>query len=879
VRHSPTLALAGLLVASLVRAESPAPTPPDLRLPAVARPLAVAADLTLVPDQETFEGRIEMAIELAAPLDFLWLNANRLEIEAAEAVSAGETIAARAVPGGDQFVGLAFERELPAGAATLAVRYRGKLDPIETEGLFRQKSGDDWYVFSQFESIFARRAFPCFDEPSYRAKWRLTLHVPAGVSAVSNTAVVAERPEADGMKAVEFAETLPIPSYLVALGVGPFDYVDGGVWGEAKTPVRIVVPRGKGAMAKFAAEVTGPILAELEEYFGIPYAFGKLDYLVIPHTVSFGAMENPGLVTYAERGILMDEAGATLERRRSYASTTAHENAHMWFGDYVTMAWWDDIWLNEGFATWMSGKTLASWRPEWWDEADGFGRRGWAFAADSQSTARPVRRPIATTDDIEAAFDGISYAKGGALLQMYENWLGPDRFREAVRAYLKAHALGNATSDDFLAAVGAVGGSEVARSFARFLDQPGVPVVSFEVVCSGNGPARLELAQRRYAPIGSSVPTDATWTIPVAATVGRGEERSEVRTLLAEPASSVELPFCPEWVAGNRDGVGYYVGEYAGDLLARVEGAVGSLPVGEQVALLSDASMLVSAGALEPAAALGLLPRFAGSPHRQVVESATRIAGSVNGHLVEDALRPNYRRFVRGLLGERARELGFAPKPGESQDDALLRSDLVALVADEGADPELIAEAGRLARRWLEEPGAVDPSMLSTVLMIAAQNGDAALFDAYLAKLEESSDRRVRGSLFRALGSFRDPALARRALDLTLSGKFDLRESNGILRGVAGDSATRRTAFDWIVANYDRLAPRLPEQWRGGLAMMASGLCDAGAREETRTFFEPRLQAVPQGPIRLEQTLDSIDRCIARRQAQLGEVSEFLAAY
>ncbi|MCB1007828.1 MAG: M1 family metallopeptidase [Acidobacteria bacterium] len=879
MRYRSTLVLAALFLAAPVGAEAPAPTPPELRLPAVARPLAVAADLTLIPDRETFDGRVEMRIELAQPADFLWLNANRLEVDAAEVVAGGSKVAARVVPGGDQFVGLAFERELPAGEATLTLRYRGRLDAVETEGLFRQKAGDDWYVFSQFESIFARRAFPCFDEPSYRAPWRLTLHVPSAVSAVSNMAVVAERPEADGMKAVEFAETPPIPSYLVALGVGPFDYVDGGSWGVRRTPVRIVVPRGRGSMARFAAEVTGPILAELEKYFGIPYAFGKLDYLVIPHTVGFGAMENPGLVTYTERGILMDEEGATLARRRSYASTTAHENAHMWFGDYVTMAWWDDIWLNEGFATWMSGKTLAAWRPEWWDEADGFGRRGWAFLADSQSTARPVRRPIATTDDIESAFDGISYAKGGALLQMYESWLGADRFRDAVRSYLGAHALGNATSDDFLAAVGGVGGKDVAKSFAAFLDQPGVPVVTFDVACPKGAPARLELAQRRYAPIGSTLSADATWTVPVAATVGRGEERAEVRTLLAERSGALELPFCPDWVAGNRDGAGYYVGEYAGDLLARVQGAIGTLPVGEQVALLSDASMLVSAGALEPAKALGLLPRFAGSPHRQVVESATRIAGSVNGNLVEESLRPNYQRFVQGLLGARARELGLAPKPGEGQDDALLRSDLVALVADEGADPELVAEASRLARRWLEEPSAVDASMLSTVLVIAAQNGNAALFDAYLAKLEESSDRRVRGALFRALGAFRDPGLARRALDLTLSGKFDLREANGILRGVAGDAATRRVAFDWIVANYDRLAPQLPEAWRGGLAMMASGLCDAAAREETRAFFEPRLQGVAQGPIRLEQTLDSIDRCIARRQAQLGKVSEFLRAY
>ncbi len=876
MRHRSLIALSGFLFVSPAVAETAAP---QLRLPAVARPVAVAADLVLVPDRETFEGRIEMSIELLEPTRVLWLNANRLEVESAELETAGETLDARPIPGGDQFVGLELSVEAPTGPATLVVRYRGHFEEIETEGLFRQRSGDDWYVFSQFESIFARRAFPCFDEPAYRASWRLTLHVPAGVSAVSNTAVVAERPEADGMKAVEFAETLPIPSYLVALGVGPFEFVDGGIWGMAKTPVRIVVPRGKSAMAEFAAEVTGPILAELEEYFGIPYAFGKLDYLVIPHTVSFGAMENPGLVTYAERGILMDEAGATLERRRSYASTTAHENAHMWFGDYVTMAWWDDIWLNEGFATWMGGKTLASWRPEWWDEADGFGRRGWAFGADSQSTARQVRRPIASTDDIESAFDGISYAKGGALLQMFENWLGPERFRAAVRAYLRAHALGNATSDDFLAAVGGVGGKEVAAAFASFLDQPGLPVVAFRLFCAEEGPARLELTQQRYAPLGGHSPAGQRWTIPIAVTVGAGERRADVRSVLATSEGSVALPFCPDWISGNRGGVGYYVSEYRGDLLGKLENQIGSLPVGEQIALLSDASMLVAAGTLEPADALGLLPRFSGSPHRQVVGSAIRIAGAVSAHLVEASLRPNYERFVRGLLGDRARELGLTPKEGESQDDVLLRSDLVGLVADEGADPELIGAAGRMARRWLTEPAAIDPSMLGTVLAIAAQGGDAELFDGYLEELRGSSDRRERSTLFRALGSFRDPELARRALDLTISGEFDLREATGLTRGLAADRETRRTTFDWLVAHYDELAPKLPEQWRAGLVMTASGFCDRASRQEAEAFFRPRLEGVPQGPIRLEQTLDTIDRCVARREAQLGAVSEFLRAY
>jgi len=873
-----------LLLAALIVATAPAvaadgsPQPPQLRLPHQAAPQRIEVDLTIRPSEETFGGQVRIALELLEPTRLLWLNGRSLDVSSARLTRGDEAVVATVVPGGIDFVGFDFGAELAPGPGVLEIEYRGKLDPIETEGLFRQQVEDDWYAFTQFESVFARRAFPCFDEPSYRVKWKLALHIPAGLSAVSNTAQVSEKEEADGMKRIEFAETPPIPSYLVALGVGPFEFVDGGKWGRNPTPVRIVVPRGQSAKAAFAAEVTGSILATQEEYFDLPYAFGKLDYLVIPHTVGFGAMENPGLVTYAERGALIDPASATLERQRSYASTTAHENAHMWFGDYVTMAWWNDIWLNEGFATWMGGKTLAMWRPDWWDDGDRFGRRGWAFLADGRPDARQVRREIASTDDIETAFDGIAYGKGGALLQMFETWMGEEKFREAIRHYLRKHAFGNATSDDFLAALAEVGGPEIQPAFASFLDQPGVPIVRFEAACGGDGD-RLEVSQRRYSQVGARAAKEELWTIPIAATIAAGERSAPVRLVLDGAAKSVAIPFCPDRISGNGEGAAYYVSEYAEGGVEALARNLAGLPVGEQITLLSDSSMLVSAGSLPPAEALRLLPFFTRSDYRQVISSAVRIASSVDNYLVADEVRPNYQRFVRGLFGARAEELGFTPRPDEDEAERLLRPELLGVMTDEAEDPATLARARELAGLWLDDPSAVDPSVLGEVLRGAARQGDAALYDAFLARAKASKDRRERSTLLAAIGSFRDPVLVRRSLGMLLGGDFDLREASGIMRRLAGDRENREIVWSWLRESWDSYAPMIPEQSRSGLTFIAAGFCDAGRKAEIEEFFGPRLEGVAQGPTRLEQTLSGIDLCVARKEAQQAAVSAFLKGY
>ncbi|HTD53396.1 MAG TPA: M1 family metallopeptidase, partial [Thermoanaerobaculia bacterium] len=335
-------------------APQPAPAlPPKLRLPATARPLRYEVDLTVAPERDTFSGTIDIDLELTEPTRLLWLNATGLAVSDAFLTVGNRRQAAQIVPGGEDFVGFGFRRAAARGRARLHAAFSGKVSNTNTTGIFHQKSGEDWYAFTQFEAIDARRAFPCFDEPSFKVPWTLTLRVPRSDLAVSNTPVASEEALAGELKAVHFTETSPLPSYLVAFGVGPFDVVDAGRAGRNATPIRMIVPRGRGSEARSAAQTVGPLLEILEDYFGIPYPYAKLDNLVIPQTVRFGAMENAGLVTYNETIELAKPEEDTPYFRLRWASVCAHETAHQWFGDLVTLAWWNDTWLNESFATWM----------------------------------------------------------------------------------------------------------------------------------------------------------------------------------------------------------------------------------------------------------------------------------------------------------------------------------------------------------------------------------------------------------------------------------------------------------------------------------------------------------------------------------------------
>lgn len=911
-----------------VKAAVSPPTPPAMQLGDAVKPLAYEAELTVVPTQERFSGHLVIHVELARPTEFFWLNAKRLDIRSASLVANGKNFAAKTVAGGAEFVGLRFASQVPAGRAVLTLDYDGVIDRTETEGIFKQADGESWYAFTQFEATDARRAFPCFDEPQWKTPWHLTLIVPASDVAASNmpiageepfTAPVAEVPARKGavasspapslsasiapampMKRVRFAPTPPLPSYLIAFAVGPFDVVDGGKAGKKGTPLRYLVPKGRSNEAGYAKESTPKLLELLEDYFGQPYPFEKLDAVAIPITVGFGAMENVGLIAY-EMPLMLAKPEQDGERfRRHYAQAAAHEMAHQWYGNLVTMQWWNDVWLSESFATWMAPKIVDRFYPAWQLRLSGDERRQEAIAIDRLATTRQVRQPVDSLDDLGNAFDTISYEKGAAILAMFENAIGEERFRNGVRRYLYEHARGSARSEDFLRAIAAEAGPENAATIAglkSFIEQPGVPRLAVSLDCGsdGKGLPKLVVMQSRYIsarltteqtsaqPAATSAPQATTqrWTFPACFQFGRGGDFNETCALIQEPRTVVPLPSgerCPQWVLSNRGGVGYFVSSLTPELTQQLVHT--PLLPSEAIPALHDAATLTAGGEWPADLALELSARFANHRQLPVVEAASDLATVIRPSWLEGAAeREGFARYVQKNFGARARALGWTTKPGDHDGDAIQRQSLVPWVADMGNDAGLQKEATRLAREWLsaKAPFRVGArAAMKTAARFAQGPPGRELLDAYLEALRRvtSSDRR---DVLAALGSFRDPALAESAWDALYAEKADARDGLLAMRlGAANDEAAAVLALRYLRGHYDAIVKRSPESAAAWFPRLGAALCDPAQKTEFETTLSDKASRVPGGARNYAQGIEEIGICIAARQSQRAALKSYL---
>jgi alanyl aminopeptidase len=868
-----TLALTLLVPLCLLAADAP-----KLRLGADVHPTRYAADLTALPAAATFSGIIDIDVTLAKPASLVWLNATDLTIQQATVNSQ----AAAVESAGEDFIALRLPAALPAGPAKIHIVYQGKISANSSAGIFQGEDAGTPYLFTQFESLDARRAFPCFDQPDFKTPWQLTLHIRQTDQAFSNTPQASETAEPNGMKRVAFAESKPLPSYLVAFVIGPFDVVDAGKAGRNHVPVRIVTPRGKAAQATYAAQVTATILDRLENYFGVPYPYEKLDEVAIPLVYGFGAMENAGLVTYGQTILLADPATDSIGRQRDYASDAAHELAHQWFGDLVTTAWWEDIWLNEAFATWMSDRILAEWQPDWNTRLTDLQSKFGAMESDSLVTARQIRQPIESKDDVANAFDNITYEKGAAVIRMFEVWTGERQFRAGVNAYLQRYAFRSATAGDFLDSIATAGKPQLAAAFKTFLDQPGIPEVSVELKCSGQ--PRVALSQKRYLPLGSTGAQGAQWQVPVCVRSVNDDLSAAECFLLDKP--SAEFPLknpgsCPAEIFADAGATGYYIASYRGGLLEKLLGEGSDwLNAAERVTLLHDLKALADSGDAKESAALTAARTFANSPERQVAAEARGIVSGA-GILVPAPLRPNYAAFIRRTFGSSAAGLGWSAQPDDDADTRLLRASLVPFVAREGDDDPLQGEARRLAIGWLDGRKGVDPDMLRAVLSTAAFSGGQDLFDRLLAELTKTQDRGQRRAIIAALAGFRDPKIVRQALALVLDPQLDVRETVGLIFSGLGNPQTQSLPFEFVKAHYDELLKRLPREGdldaAASLPLVGKPFCDEPSRRAFVEFFQGRAGNFLGGPRNYAQVLEGIRLCEAQRAAQSEDVEQFFA--
>jgi aminopeptidase N len=872
-----------LLFCSLISAAEQAP---QLRLPETVAPVSYRAQLTLDPAKEAFSGVIEIQVKIKQPIQSLWLNGAQLAVSDAVLKADGKTFNAKPTLAGHDFIGLQFASPVPASTGELTLHYSGKIRLQDSSGVFRMEEDGNKYLFTQFENTDARAAFPCFDEPAYKVPWQLSLNVPAEDTAISNTSPENERQE--GVRRIySFKQTKPLPSYLVAFAVGPFDYVDAGTAGRNHVPVRIVTPKGHAHEAKYAAEVTATILTRLEEYFNIPYPYDKSDNVAIPVTFGFGAMENAGMVTYGQTYILGNPATDTTARQREYASVAAHELAHQWFGDLVTPAWWNDIWLNESFATWMEQKLVAEWKPEWKTRVDDVASKLDAQQQDSLISSRKIRQEIKTKDDISNAFDGITYQKGAAVIDMFESWMGPEAFRQGVQSYLKQYAFRNSTAPEFLDALSSASKKNVTKAFSTFLNQAGVPLVSVALDCQQAKPT-LHLEQQRFLPLGSKGnAAGQIWNIPVCVRYGDGNGSENACTLMTEAKQdwSLSAKGCPSWVQANDNAVGYYRVAYQGALLSSlVAGDVQKrLNAPERVDFMGNAQALVDAGKLPVADALKLVQTFHADPDRHVVIGALDLALQPVDHLIPENLEPNYQRFIRNNFDARAHELGWTAKAGESDDIRLLRPTLLRRVATYGGDMELAKQARALAEQWFQNHSAIKPELQTAILRTAAYYGDQALFNRFLAALQSSKDRVERARIIGALTSFRDPACIEAGMQAVLSGKIPFIEGGSLLFNGQLSAATRKMPLEFLQAHYDEVMEKRPTgggfDFGAELPRVGESYCDANSKEQLKSFFEPRVGKLLGAPHTLSQVLENIDVCIASKAAQQPGVEAFLRAY
>jgi alanyl aminopeptidase len=746
------------------------------------------------------------------------------------------------------------------------------------------------YVITQLEALYARRVFPCIDEPDSKVPWQLSLDVPAKQVAVSNTPIAKETALPDGRRHVEFEQTLPLPAYLVAFAVGPFDIVDAGKT-KRGAPVRIITLQGRAKDATYAASVTARIVDMAEAWFQIPYPYKKLDIVTIPISVGFSAMENAGMITCTESAMLFDPQKISWANKRSYVSITAHEVAHQWFGDLVTMVWWDDIWLNEGFATWLEQKLTAQFEPSWHEELSDIDLRAAALGADSIVTARRVREPIVTQDDIANVFDSITYLKGATVLNMFEAFVGPDKFQQGVRNYITERANGNATSTDFVAAISKAAGVDVSAGFSSFLDQAGAPEIELAVTC-GKGKPRVDVAQQRYVGPGSPEPARSNpWTFPVCLAFDKGGKRGDACTLMSTDTTSIELDTktCPRWVLGNANGRGMYRTRYTlAQATALRDEAWSQLTWTERRAVFAAVDTGIEGvprpmkksvttkppGKLPLALALSFVPRMLAGADRFTVSDATGLAKSFDWIVPEDQ-RPKYEGWIRATFGAGATKVGLVPKPDEDLDAEKVRSHLLSLVAWTGRDPDLVKQASDLASGWHELPVAIR----GLVLEVAA-DASPDLHAKLIRDLPAETSRVHRKEMLGAIGSVRDAKRYEAGLELMLGSKVDFRETVWLLYTFSNEPM-RQVAERFVRAHADTLLQKMPKESATGesglFIHVMTAHCDETKREDAEKFLRATIGKIPGGKREIDQAMEELDHCVAYRKTIGPEVKAWLS--
>ena len=850
---------------------------PDGLLPAGAVPLHYRLHLVVDPQEASFSGQADIRTALETETNALYLHGRALDMQEAKAVlDNGQSISLaweQLTEGG--VVRLTAEQTLPAGELTLSFSYNAPFNTI-LEGLYKVNKGELDYLFTQFEATSARLAFPGFDQPGFKVPFDVTMTIPEDQVGIANTPQIKEEPAKDGWKTLTFATTKPLPTYLVAFAVGPFDVVEwepvpATALRREPIPLRGITTRGKGEEIHYALKYTADILLEMEDYFDTPYPYAKLDIIAVPDFAS-GAMENAGAITYREQLILLDET-ASVFAKHNYFSTHAHELSHQWFGNLVTPAWWDDLWLKESFATWHGNITLDALYPEDHYLDALLNGSAWAMNEDSLASARRIREPIVHHEDIAAAYDGISYAKGGGVLAMFEEFLGKENLRNGIRHYMNKYAWRNTTADDFIEAITEANpqadGKVLQEAFRSFIEQAGVPELNMSLDCDGERP-QLVLSQQRYLPLGSLGSAEQSWTIPACVTLFTENEPKQQCFIAQGKKQTVALneERCPEAILPNSNGSSYYRFNLPGNQWQSLLQRFNELSTHEQISVAGSVIASVNAGNMEMEDFLAAAPVIAGSDSWRVSIRPRQNISTLIDYGSTEAQKATLRALLGKWYRPQLEQLNALQSLTPNQNQ--YRMFMVSTLALRARDEELLQELTDMAKSYTGfggdeqlDPRRIDANYAYIALLAGVEQLGKPFTDLLWEQFLTEDNVTLRQRHLDALSRSKDPEVAAKLRDAILSPDVAVNEFGYIITGQMDGPHNQQAMWQWMQKNFDAVIARIPTWQKGQAPRYFDSFCSEKDADSVEAVFAPVIANYESGPRYLAKSMERIRLCAA----------------
>ena len=828
----------------------------DYRLPTGISPTSQAIELRLDPSVSDYSGTTTIWLTIDQATDRIGLHQLGLDMTSIVLTSADDARALDASVGEWDINWLSDGDDIAPGDYELTIEFSGNYS-TDSLGMHRVSFEDNDYVFTQMEAMYARRAFPIFDEPSFKIPYQLTVVVPEELVAVANTPVESNTQE-EGWQRVTFMQTPPLPSYLLAYAVGPLDRVpiDG-----LDVPAFIYTPKGRSGEVGFVTRETPTIVKALEDYFGSKYPFRKLDFIAVPE-FAFGAMENPGLITYRTDLLLIgDEASGRAAER--VLMVIAHEVAHIWYGDLVTMAWWNDLWLNEAFASWMAWTVMETSYPQF--ESNLKLTQENAFPSDQRTSAKAIRKPVRT--EAETLADaGLNYTKGNALIRMIERYVGKDVWQRAIRAYIKEHAWGNTTERDLWDAVSAESGLDVYAIASDFLNQPGFA----RVIIDENG----EVTQQRYLTEGREAP-DLAWQIPLNVKYKADNKVKQTFLLLQKDGGTLDIPNDTEWVFPDAGGNGYYRWQTSLEQLYRLVGDIDELTDREKIAVLGNSEALLNAGELSLADYMFVLNTLILEPHPLVFLPALEKLITIGNEFVDTTTRDAFARFIDSALAERFQEVGIDSRPDDSEAIIQMRPRLLRALGQFGSDATVRESAALLTEKYFASANSVPPGIAREAMRVTALNDDGSRYDDYQQAYLSSASERQKSSILSAM-YFDNPEVVREHLDFSISSAVPAGDATTGINVFGGILEDLTPVYDWLEENLDAFEAKIPAFYHPMLPQIVGDTCSPRGLKLLKSFFDQRQEKYAES---LAKAVESAESCIDRRKRHAGDLQQFLQPY